>query len=127
MKQFYTERDLEDMHAAGVVEIQTHDGVVLTDVAREKAIALGMQLVAVEPADDGRPGPGMPRMAIASRKNPLVAASASPSPLHRENAAGPPVDSVLKIKNAVIARLGTDKYNDLLDKIIPQVMAQLKK
>ncbi|HSO18425.1 MAG TPA: hypothetical protein VLT88_03145, partial [Desulfosarcina sp.] len=48
MKTFYTVRDIEDMHAAGVVEIETHDDVVLTDVAREKAIALGMRLKAVE-------------------------------------------------------------------------------
>jgi ethanolamine utilization microcompartment shell protein EutL len=41
--------------------------------------------------------------------------------------AGAAVDRVLEIKAVVVARLGTDKYNDLLDKIIPQVMAQFNK
>ncbi len=54
------------MHAAGVVEIETHDDVVLTDVAREKAIALGMHLKPVATTDDGRQGPGLPRMAVAA-------------------------------------------------------------
>ena len=117
MKQFYTVRDIEDMHAAGVVDIETHDDVVLTDVAREKAVALGMRLVPVETAADGRQGPEMPRMALAQK--------AKPTP--RTDAGSASVDLVDKIKTAVIARLGTDKYNDLLDKIIPQVMTQLKK
>ena len=33
MKTFYTVRDIEDMFAAGVREIETHDDVVVTDVA----------------------------------------------------------------------------------------------
>jgi hypothetical protein len=33
----------------------------------------------------------------------------------------------MKIKAAVVDRLGTDKYDNLLDRIIPQVMARLKK
>ena len=47
MKTFYTERDIEDMHAAGVKEIEVYDDVVITDVAREKALALGMKLTPV--------------------------------------------------------------------------------
>jgi hypothetical protein len=137
MKQFYTVRDIEDMHAAGVVEIETHDDVVLTDVAREKAIALGMHLNPVEQVNDGHQGPAMPRMAVAAQtKNtpansgevpkPPAAPSSSPS-LPPANTGNVPADRVMKIKAAVVARLGTDKYNDLLDQIIPQVMSQLKK
>ena len=136
MKQFYTVRDIEDMHAAGVVEIEIHDDVVLTDVAREKAIALGMHLKPVEPTTDGRQGPGRPRMAVATRAtNPPVAGgagltpTASPSapPARSQATIGEaPADRVMKIKAAVVARLGTDKYNDLLDKIIPQVISQFK-
>jgi hypothetical protein len=117
MKQFYTVRDIEDMHAAGVVDIETHDDVVLTDVAREKAIALGMRLVPVETAADGRKGPGISRTALAQK--------AEPTP--RAGTGSASVDLADKIKTAVIARLGTDKYNDLLDKIIPQVMSQMNK
>ena len=137
MKQFYTVRDIEDMHAAGVVDIETHDDVVLTDVAREKAIALGMHLTPVEPATDGQQGPALPRMAAATGTTkppaaggagltPTAAPSAPPAPSQSTIGAAP-TDRVMKIKAAVVARLGTDKYNDLLDKIIPQVMSQIKK
>ena len=133
MKQFYTVRDIEDMHAAGVVEIETHDDVVLTDVAREKAIALGMGLKPVESTLDDHQGPGLPRMALAAgTENPPAAEGAGlppgavpPSP-SQAAIGGASADRVKKIKAAVEARLGTDKYNDLLDKIIPQVMSQLK-
>ena len=133
MKQFYTVRDIEDMHAAGVVDIETHDDVVLTDVAREKAIALGMHLTPVEPATDGQQGPALPRMAAAAGTTkggagltPATASSAPPSP-SQSGIGAAPTDRVMRIKAAVVARLGTDKYNDLLDKIIPQVMSQIKK
>jgi hypothetical protein len=137
MKQFYTVRDIEDMHAAGVVDIETHDDVVLTDVAREKAIALGMRLNPVEPSKDGTPDSVMPRMADMAQTKTMPAtvdamprtpdslSSAPALPQKKSGAAS--VDRVIKIKAAVVARLGTDKYNDLLDKIIPQVMAQFNK
>jgi len=136
MKQFYTVRDIEDMHAAGVVEIETHDDVVLTDVAREKATALGMHLKPVASTTDGRQGPALPRMAVAAGSTkpaaggagltPTAASSAPPAPSQSTIGAAPS-DRVMKIKAAVVARLGTDRYNDLLDKIIPQVMSQIKK
>ena len=137
MKEFYTVRDIEDIHAAGVVEIETHDDVVLTDVAREKAIALGMRLKPAAPTNDGQRSPRLPRMAVAAvttkppaaggtRLSPTAAPSAPPAPPPSTIGAAP-TDRVMKIKAAVVARLGTDKYNDLLDKIIPQVMSQIKK
>ena len=136
MKQFYTVRDIEDMHAAGVVDIETHDDVVLTDVAREKAIALGMHLKPVAPTNDGRQGRGCPAWPLppGQRNRPPPACRFDPNRC-TIGATGPvpgnhrcrPTDRVMKIKAAVVARLGTDKYNDLLDKIIPQVMSQIKK
>ena len=47
MKTFYTERDIEDRVQAGVSELEIDDDVVLTDLAREKATALGLRLKAV--------------------------------------------------------------------------------
>lgn len=137
MKTFYTVRDIEDMHAAGVAEVEIHDDVVLTDVAREKAIALGMCLRPAD-ADDGiRQGGAMPR---ATPANPRIITSVvagaltqpPPAPLATPSrppaGVGPPQSELVrKIKAAVVVRLGTDKYNDILDQIIPQVMAQLKK
>ena len=55
-KIFYTERDIEDLHARGVTSIDVHDDVVLTDLARERALKLGVRLARVKPcahpADD---------------------------------------------------------------------------
>ena len=100
MKIFYTERDIEDMHRSGLTRLEVHDDVVLTDLAREKAVALGIALVA--------PGP-----ALSSTPPPSASPPANPS------------DLVGKIRANVIARLGTNDYNDLIDQIIPQVLARL--
>lgn len=137
MKTFYTVRDIEDMHAAGVAEIELHDDVVLTDVAREKAIALGICLRHADADDGGRQGEGKPRATPASQRvitSVLAGALTQPPPVpaaapswHPTGISAPPGDLVGKIKAAVVARLGTDKYNDVLDQIIPQVMSQLKK
>ena len=43
-KEFYTERDIEDMFKRGILSLQVNDNVVLTDLAYEKANRLGMQL-----------------------------------------------------------------------------------
>lgn len=118
MKTFYTVRDVEDMHAAGVVEIQTHDDIVITDVAREKAISLGMRLTPADEAADPPRGSASPRSAASAQAAPAF----TPPPPKAADA-----DLVMKVKTAVIARLGTDKYNDLLDRIIPQAISQLKK
>ncbi len=48
-KVFYTERDIEDLHARGVTSIDVHDDVVLTDLARERALKLGVRLARVKP------------------------------------------------------------------------------
>ncbi len=90
MKTFYTERDIEDMHAQGVRTLRVDDSTVLTDLAREKVQSLGMA---------------------------LVRADASPAPA---------ADLTATIKAAVIARLGTHRYDDLLDTIIPLVLKRLR-
>ena len=123
MKTFYTVRDIEDMHAAGTTEILTHDDVVLTDVAREKAIALGMRLT---PAEDASPRSGTPSVRTGAVAPPPARPAAQSMTSPRPAAPPSPSDTAAKIKAAVVARLGTHKYDDLLDVIIPQVMAKLE-
>ena len=48
-KTFYTERDIEDLHARGVTHLDVHDDVVLTDLARERALRLGVRLERIKP------------------------------------------------------------------------------
>ena len=99
MKTFYTERDIVDMHKAGVTRIAMNDDVVLTALAYDKAQELGISLDTVE------------SIAPFSPINPADNLSEA--------------DLVAHIKARVIAKLGTDEFNGLLDQIIPQVLARL--
>jgi hypothetical protein len=126
MKTFYTERDIADIHAAGVTEIEVDDDVVLTDLAREKAIALGMKMKLVEKRS-GQPD-GLPRLAVAPQiQLPPAVGPASPLPAPTVSPAASDVDIAAQVKAAVIARLGTTAHNDLLDQVIPQVLARLRR
>lgn len=123
MKTFYTERDIADMHASGVTEIEIDDDVVLTDLAREKAIALGLKMKLVSQRS-GQPD-GLPRLAVAGQMQlppAVVSPASSPPP-----PPAAPTDLATQVKSAVIARLGTTAHNDLLDQIIPQVLARLRR
>jgi hypothetical protein len=42
-KTFYTERDIDDMHARGVTSIDVNDDIVLTDLARERMFKYGIR------------------------------------------------------------------------------------
>ena len=44
-KTFYTERDIEDLAKRGVISLVEDDDVVLTDLARDKAMRLGIAIV----------------------------------------------------------------------------------
>jgi hypothetical protein len=48
-KIFYTERDIDDFNARGQTSIEVHDGVVLTDLARERMFKYGMTPNRVDP------------------------------------------------------------------------------
>jgi len=48
-KIFYTERDIDDMYARGETSVDVHDGVVLTDLARERMYKYGMTPNRVKP------------------------------------------------------------------------------
>ena len=126
MKTFYTERDISDMHANGVTEIEIDDDVVLTELAREKAIALGLKMKLVAQRS-GQPN-SLPRLAVAPQMQLPPAMVGPSSPLPAPAAPPPPsapADLAAQVKSAVIARLGTTAHNDLLDQVIPQVLARL--
>src|SRR6266496_3424824 len=44
-KEFYTERDIEDLFQRGIKSLQITENVVLTELAYEKANRLGLQLI----------------------------------------------------------------------------------
>ena len=96
-KTFYTERDMEEMAARGVTALDVDDNVVITDVARDKAMTLGIRLVRRGGTSNGHNG-----------------------------AAGSQDEVVAKVKAAVIARLGPGMDQALLEAVITRVVAQLK-
>ncbi len=131
-KEFLTERDIEDMVKRGVLSLELNDQVVLTDLAYEKANRLGMRLVRDRP-DNPPAAPVRPYIAqqTARPAAPLI----SPAPVQTfvppvAPAAGPTVPlpqadgeaTHQRIRNAVIARLGSQVDAALLDAIITRVL-----
>lgn len=119
-KQFYTERDMDDLAKRGVQSLEVTDQVVLTQLAYERANQLGIQLVQDQP--DNLPGaplrPYLSKMPMTLSK--LVAAPVQPPPA--SPTASPLHDRILK---AVHARLGDQIEADMLENIIQRVLNSL--
>ncbi len=114
-KQFFTEHDIEDMVKSGVMTLEMTDDVVLTDLAYEKATRLGLHLV--------RPGsvtpPSAPVRPYVSQKaaesTPAMPSYSAPTPTPEGDLAG-------RIRQAVIAKMGSSIDPALLDAIITRVL-----
>ncbi len=133
-KEFYTERDIEDMVKRGILSLEINDNVVLTDLAYEKANRLGMQLVRDKP-DNPPAAPVRPYLAQQQSRPAARSATSSvsaPAPLP-QRASNQGVQAVQtlqpdgtelhqRIRNAVIARLGSQVDANLLDVIITRVL-----
>lgn len=134
-KEFYTERDIEDMVKRGILSLQLNDNVVLTDLAYEKANRLGMRLLRDKPENP----PGAPvRPYIAQVQQgaarltgapPAAGSAAASAPIPAASTAGvvppPQVDGAdlrQRIRSAVTARLGSQVDEKLLDVIITRVL-----
>jgi hypothetical protein len=98
-KTFFTERDVEDLYQRGIRVIDADDNVVLTDLAREKALALGMRVTRGGSSTSAAPQNGR----VLSQD-----------------------EIVAKVKAAVVARLGHGVDPTLLDAVIRRVVAQIK-
>lgn len=114
-KEFYTEKDIEDLVRRGVLSLQLGENVVLTELAYEKANRLGMQLLTNQP-DTPPTAPVRPYLAEKSPQASLPPASPTPPP-----AAAPNLHQ--KVRAAVLARLGGQIDPKLLDVIIQRVLA----
>ena len=138
-KEFYTERDIEDMWKRGVMSLNVTENVVLTELAYEKAQRLGMQLVREtrQPREQGalsvEPPAAPVRPYLSQASNPAVtsaegtaeSASAFGSTFGVAPASPtPPATSDLpaRIRGAVTAQLGTQIDPALLDVIIQRVL-----
>ena len=138
-KEFYTEKDIEDLVKRGIFSLEVNDNVILTDLAYEKANKLGMRLVRDRPDNP----PSAPVRPYITQNRPGLAAQATAQPFGEPAAfhapatlASPPsvsgvasspqaggVDLHQRIRDAVIARLGSQVDAKLLDVIITRVLS----
>jgi hypothetical protein len=109
-KEFYTERDIEDMFKRGIMSLQVDDNVVLTELAYEKANRLGMQLLKERPLEP----PAAPVRPYISQMRAPEATLAAPAPAE--------ADLTARVRAAVLAQLGNQVDPTLLDVIIQRVL-----
>ncbi|MDI6740892.1 MAG: hypothetical protein QME74_11090 [Candidatus Edwardsbacteria bacterium] len=114
-KQFYTERDIEDLAKRGVTTLAVGDDVVLTELAYEKAGRLGVKLEKDSPVEP----PGAPvRPYISQVQKPDTAACTGTA----HPPAASTTDLPARIRDAVTAKLGAPIDPALLDLIIQRVL-----
>lgn len=102
--QFVTERDIQDLILQGAKSIELGPQDRMTDLARERAVAAGLQIVR-------RGGPRV-TATIGSGGKPESFESAGP-------------DLPTRVRQSVLAKLGEPVDADLLDQIIRRVLDQL--
>lgn len=119
-KTFYTERDIEDLAKRGVLSLVVDDDVVLTDLARDKARRLGIELLREHDQPPSAPErPYITKIVSPSASNPEQALSGQDSPASRASSND---DLHQRVRDAVLARLGDSVDPSLLDTIIRRVL-----
>ena len=106
-KVFYTERDIEDMVRQGVKSLVVDDNTVLTELAREKARRLGMELLSEQGSQPG------------SAQVPLAKPAAADKPAPTKT------DLESRVFSSVKARLGDQVDDALLKTIVQRVIKGL--
>lgn len=124
-KEFYTEKDIEDLVRRGIHSLEINEQVFLTELAYEKAERLGLKLLKQGAADPSVPvRPYISGQPAQKSSQPALKAAVTPSlamPAQRSQSAG---DSDLRnrIRSAVMSRLGNQVDSALLDRIIERVL-----
>ena len=128
-KEFYTERDIEDLFARGTKSLRITENVVLTELAYEKANRLGLQLLSG--ADNPPAAPVQSYLSEGQTQSPKPAVSPAPSAVQSQpkpsltsgsSQAESGEEIEQRIRSAVIARLGNQVDAKLLDNIIHRVV-----
>lgn len=134
-KEFYTEKDIEDLFSRGIRSLRITENVVLTELAYEKARRLEFQLITNQ-ADHPPAAPMRPYIAEQQARRPVEtigpaalagspstpASAALPDNSHRSTQTDEAYDIEQRIRSAVIARLGNQVDAKLLDNIIHRVV-----
>ncbi len=116
-KEFYTEKDIEDLVRRGVLSLDVNENCVLTDLAYEKANKLGMELIRAQ-AENPPAAPVRPYLSDRLAIRPPVSAASATTPA----APTPQSDLSGRIRSAVLAKLGGQVDPALLDSIIARVL-----
>jgi hypothetical protein len=136
-KEFYTEKDIEDLFHRGVRSLKVTENVVLTELAYEKAKRLDFQLI-TDRADNPPAAPVRPYISEQqTRRSIETIGPAAPVSEGQPRPASPPPgreistggsqgqqesDVEQRIRSAVLARLGNQVDAKLLDNIIHRVV-----
>ncbi len=110
-KVFYTEQDIDELHARGVNSIDVTENVVITDLARERAMRYEMKIKRSE-------GGHAPKATPSGSVN-LVAA-------YPRTESSSDAELKQKIKAAVLTKLDGQVDSALLDAVIARVVNSLK-
>jgi len=125
-KTFYTDRDIEDLSKRGVISLVVDDDVVLTDLARDKAMRLGIELIREHDLPPSAPErPYITKYSSPSASSPKGASytqSSAGSNAPTSRAGGSSDDLHEQVRQAVVARLGDSVDPNLLDTIIRRVL-----
>jgi hypothetical protein len=121
-KEFYTEKDIEDLFQRGIRSLQITENVVLTELAYEKANRLGLQLIS-DRADNPPAAPVRPYLSESGALRATPATAPITQPMSQPQPIPPSASDVEKrIRSAVIAKLGNQVDGKLLDNIIHRVV-----
>ena len=121
-KEFYTEKDIEDLFQRGIRSLQITENVVLTELAYEKAKRLDFQLI-TDRAENPPAAPVRPYLSEVQTAHaqptvvPVSTAAAQPNQTPPDTS-----DIEKRIRSTVIARLGNQVDAALLDNIIHRVV-----
>jgi hypothetical protein len=122
-KSFYTERDIEDLAKRGVISLLEDDDVVLTDLARDKAMRLGIEIVHEYDQPPSAPQrPYITKMVSPSATSPGSEGSAKSSSLRPPSVAKGSDDLYESVRKEVVTRLGDAVDHQLLETIIRRVL-----
>lgn len=123
-KTFYTERDIEDLAKRGVISLVEDDDVVLTDLARDKAMRLGIEIVHEFDQPPSAPQrPYITKLTSPSATSPGGGDTSKTGSKKTASSAGKSSEDLYQsVRAEVIARLGDAVDPQLLDTIIRRVL-----
>lgn len=113
-KIFYTDRDIEDLYHSGVTTLVVNDDVVVTDLGREKAMKLGVELL----REYDQPSSAPIRPYITDKTSP----SAAPSLPQPPDLPATRIALEDRVLDAVQDQVGDSVDSSLLKTIIQRVL-----